>query len=926
MDEDLDYDINGDDLIQPSEPVFGPKPREILELEEKLGIVLEERAFYPLHDLAYYSENSFATDKSEKIVSIKIYGRDNADFFNLGKFTDLKQLSLHSCEVGSIDWIKDLKKLEELSIDNGRITKEDSLASLKNLVYLSLEKIPLKNVDFLRGLTNLKKLNLSACGISNIGVISSIKELEELAAWSNNISDIGCLSELTFLKQIILWNNSISDISSIAKLNKVKWLGLSNNQISEIPPNVIPKNLRISYADNSPDKNVIHLDGNPLPSPPWSVIELGMPAVYAYFDNKEKYGARPLNEGRIIFIGDGSAGKTSLMNRIIYNQFDNSEKQTDGIKIEQWHLQENNRDLQFNMWDFGGQEVQHAIHKFFFTSGCLYILVLDNRKEEEPEYWLQQIETLGDKAPVLVVFNKTDQNPVENVDRKFLKEKYPNIVGFFNLSCLTGAGIPEFQKVLEEQAPQLSTVNDQFPGNWFEIKKELEASTSNENHYLVYDSYIEICKKNGVVDDASQKLLLQYFSFIGTVTWFGDNNTYLEHMHVLNPAWITQGVYRIVTGVKTQALKGQIHISDFKELLYPVNKSDYVYNESHHGYILALMKKFELCYTANDKDILIPSLFSKEPKIEYKDFIGEGVRTYVFQFTDYLPVAVIHQFIVRNIEKAFDKNYWYQGIVIQNKDKDTLAMVQLDKEAKRIYVRVKGAHVIGLWEYIREVLHSICGHYANLNYSEQVQLQGSPSEALVQYEDLISHIRARKSVYFHPKLQRDFNVGYLMGMFESKAYTLAKVKEGRILLDERERRPNEPPPYVINILNNISPTVTTQVNTQVSVEINIQLVHRLALDIKDDANYLLEEIKENNKALSDALQTAIRFADEMGKVKSTEEAQGKGWGRRIKQVIEPIKFSLEFLKTIPEGYEAGHKIIQSITELAQHLLFKIPGV
>ncbi len=782
-----------------------------------------------------------------------------------------------------------------------------------------------KTLDFLNSLTKLRVLNVGGNDLYEIAAIKYVNNLVNLLLWDNYIKDIEPIRELRHLEEVDLRNNFINDISALSFLPNLSTIAVNENNISDIPVKVLSGKV-ILRAAQTKSKNSITLEKNPLTSPPWSVIDLGMPAVHAYFDNKEKHGARPLNEGRIIFVGDGSAGKTSLMNRIIYNQFDNNEKQTNGIKIEQWHLQKDNRDLQFNLWDFGGQEIQHAIHKFFFTSGCLYILVLDNRKEEEPEYWLQQIETLGDKAPVLVVFNKTDQNPVENVDRKFLKEKYPNIVGFFNLSCLTGAGIPEFQKVLEEQAPLLSTVNDQFPGNWFAIKKELEASTSNESHYVVYDSYIEICKKNGVVDEDSQKLLLQYFSFIGTVTWFGDNNTYLEHMHVLNPAWITQGVYRIVTGVKTQALKGQIHISDFKELLYPVNKSDYVYNESHHGYILALMKKFELCYTANDKDILIPSLFSKEPKIEYKDFIGEGVRTYVFQFTDYLPVAVIHQFIVRNIEKAFDKNYWYQGIVIQNKDKDTLAMVQLDKEAKRIYVRVKGAHVIGLWEYIREVLHSICGHYANLNYSEQVQLQGSPSEALVQYEDLISHIRARKSVYFHPKLQRDFNVGYLMGMFESKAYTLAKVKEGRILLDERERRPNEPPPYVINILNNISPTVTTQVNTQVSVEINIQLVHRLALDIKDDANYLLEEIKENNKALSDALQTAIRFADEMGKVKSTEEAQGKGWGRRIKQVIEPIKFSLEFLKTIPEGYEAGHKIIQSITELAQHLLFKIPGV
>jgi small GTP-binding protein len=925
MDEDLDIDINGDDLIQPSKPVFGPKPQQILELEERLDITLYEEKFISLDEFDDFVEESmFSRDSLGEIISLKL-SLQEIDFKDLDQFDKLAQLSIENSIVTNLQEIRHLKLLKALSFYMVQTDDLDYLSNSNNLEYLLLVSSNVKTLDFLNSLTKLRVLNVGGNDLYEIAAIKYVNNLVNLLLWDNYIKDIEPIRELRHLEEVDLRNNFINDISALSFLPNLSTIAVNENNISDIPVKVLSGKV-ILRAAQTKSKNSITLEKNPLTSPPWSVIDLGMPAVHAYFDNKEKHGARPLNEGRIIFVGDGSAGKTSLMNRIIYNQFDNNEKQTNGIKIEQWHLQKDNRDLQFNLWDFGGQEIQHAIHKFFFTSGCLYILVLDNRKEEEPEYWLQQIETLGDKAPVLVVFNKTDQNPVENVDRKFLKEKYPNIVGFFNLSCLTGAGIPEFQKVLEEQAPLLSTVNDQFPGNWFAIKKELEASTSNESHYVVYDSYIEICKKNGVVDEDSQKLLLQYFSFIGTVTWFGDNNTYLEHMHVLNPAWITQGVYRIVTGVKTQALKGQIHISDFKELLYPVNKSDYVYNESHHGYILALMKKFELCYTANDKDILIPSLFSKEPKIEYKDFIGEGVRTYVFQFTDYLPVAVIHQFIVRNIEKAFDKNYWYQGIVIQNKDKDTLAMVQLDKEAKRIYVRVKGAHVIGLWEYIREVLHSICGHYANLNYSEQVQLQGSPSEALVQYEDLISHIRARKSVYFHPKLQRDFNVGYLMGMFESKAYTLAKVKEGRILLDERERRPNEPPPYVINILNNISPTVTTQVNTQVSVEINIQLVHRLALDIKDDANYLLEEIKENNKALSDALQTAIRFADEMGKVKSTEEAQGKGWGRRIKQVIEPIKFSLEFLKTIPEGYEAGHKIIQSITELAQHLLFKIPGV
>ncbi len=131
-------------------------------------------------------------------------------------------------------------------------------------------------------------------------------------------------------------------------------------------------------------------------------------------------------------MGDGSSGKSSLIEKILYEQFEEGKDQTNVINIEDWEVKHEGRDLRFHFWDFGGQEIQHAVHKFFFTEGCLYVLVLDNRKEEEPEYWLQQIESLGGKAAVLVVFNKSDQHATEVADRKFLKEKYPNIVGFYN--------------------------------------------------------------------------------------------------------------------------------------------------------------------------------------------------------------------------------------------------------------------------------------------------------------------------------------------------------------------------------------------------------------------------------------------------------------------------------------------------------------
>ncbi len=47
---------------------------------------------------------------------------------------------------------------------------------------------------------------------------------------------------------------------------------------------------------------------------------------------------------------------------------------------------------------------------------------------------------------MLVVSNKHDENAADTVDRKYLKEKYPNIIRFYNTSCKTGFGIEDFKK------------------------------------------------------------------------------------------------------------------------------------------------------------------------------------------------------------------------------------------------------------------------------------------------------------------------------------------------------------------------------------------------------------------------------------------------------------------------------------------------
>jgi internalin A len=877
-----------------------PKPPEILAIEEAYGVELL---------LGNYDHIILFLDEVFCLYSLSEDGHVNG-------------LSIHGKTVYDITPINILKNLKVLSLFNTAVNDITGLTPNSSLEYLYLANNLIFDFRHLQNMPNISELALGRVHSINIDNLPYLSNLEIFHCWDSGLVDLSFIKKFPNLKKLYVSNNKISNVNELAEYKSLEKVDLAKNCIREIPKDVA---VNFNWLDYSIADQLIgefafiELQNNPLQFPPTSVIQLGKGTIRNYYKSAEQFGHAPLSEGRIIVIGDGSAGKSSVIDRVLYNGFEEHRNQTHGIKIEHWQLShpEDGRALNFHIWDFGGQEIQHAVHKFFFTEGCLYILVLDSRKEEEPEYWLQQIESLGGKAPVLVVFNKQDQHPVESADRKFLKEKYPNIVGFYNTSCLNGMGIPDFKAALEKEVVQLKTVDEQFPNNWLDIKKAIETYTSGQQHYLTYETYLEICKQNHLKDEAAQKLLLRYFNTIGAVTWFGED-TYLKFLHVLKPEWITQGVYKILTAEKTARLFGQIRVSDFKELLQPVNTGDYTYDEAHYGYILSMMKKFNLCYTPDDQQLLIPSAFGKMPKVEYSDFKGEGVRTYILQFKEYMPLALIHRFTAQKLGLALDNNYWYTGIVIKDNMSDALAMVHADKDAKRIYVRIKGGDALGVWGQVRRDLAAIAGSYAKIPYEEEVALPKG-EENLVKYTDLVSHVQANRQQYFHPGLREEFNVGYLMGLFEPKEGTLEKIEKGEISITAFKTVGEKVPPVVLNILNNNSPTVNTQVNTQINIDIDLQLVHNQASEIKGEATYLLEALGDSNKALAEALQKAIQFADDAKAARNSGEVKEKGWGRKIKNVLETLGSAGEQLKKIQDGGEVAKAIVGGIQKLMEHI-------
>ncbi|HWP55519.1 MAG TPA: GTP-binding protein, partial [Pyrinomonadaceae bacterium] len=242
------------------------------------------------------------------------------------------------------------------------------------------------------------------------------------------------LSQLKHLGVLWLKRNALTVLpESLGLLVNLVWLDCSDNQLIDLPQSL--SNLNMLSA--------LYLHGNEALGLPREVLgELyamdkheEVAAILDYYF-RTRGGARPLNEAKLILLGRGEVGKTALVNRLVHDEFI-STSITRGIAITQWPVTTGKETVRLNVWDFGGQEIQHATHQFFLTERSLYLVVLNGRagaEDEDAEYWLKFIKTFGGSSPTIVVLNKFNVQPFE-VNRRGLQEKYAFIRAFVETDC-----------------------------------------------------------------------------------------------------------------------------------------------------------------------------------------------------------------------------------------------------------------------------------------------------------------------------------------------------------------------------------------------------------------------------------------------------------------------------------------------------------
>jgi internalin A len=395
-------------------------------------------------------------------------------------------------------------------------------------------------------------------------------------------------------------------------------------------------------------------------------------------------GERPLNEAKLMLVGYGGVGKTSIVNRLVRRRpFDPHEKQTDGISISNWLLPiPRNGEVHLHVWDFGGQEIMHATHQFFLTPRSLYLLVLNGRhgrEDVDAEYWLNMVQAFAADSPVIVVLNKIREFPFD-VNRRALQGKFPSIRQYVETDCADGSGLDDLERLIQEEMDRLPHVHDVYPANWFVIKDKLQ---SMRESYLSFGAFRKLCAEYGELGDGNQERLADFLHVLGVALNYS-HDPRLHDTHVLKPSWVTEGIYAILNAKRLAASKGELRLSDLSDILDPNQ-----YPPAQHSFLLELMRRFELCFRFPEEDrVLVPDLLDKQEPQGLEGFAAEGLLEFEYHYPGLLPAGLLPRFIVRTSGLSVDRLRWRSGVVLSFEG--NRALVKGDSIERKVHITVDG--------------------------------------------------------------------------------------------------------------------------------------------------------------------------------------------------------------------------------------------
>jgi Leucine-rich repeat (LRR) protein len=564
------------------------------------------------------------------------------------------------------------------------------------LSWFQLKKVP---VEILR-LHRLQCLTMKGLELTTLPDWIGELGVERLSVSCNGLSTLpDSFARLQQLKSLRLDCNPFNSIPEVIfNLTMLEELGLWECEISEIPADI----LRLDKL------KILEIDESQIGTPPPEVASKGLDAIRDYWRQRADSGVDYLYEAKVIILGEAGAGKTSLARKIENPQYklQAQEKSTEGIDVIRHHFtsrintkQQGNKKLlehQFraNIWDFGGQEIYHATHQFFLTRRSVYVLVCDDRKEDTDfSYWLHVVEMLSDASPLLIVQNEK-QDRKRDINLGGLRARFSNLKQALATNLETNRGLDQVIQAIRNELESLEHVGVGLPATWKRVRETLE---KEEHDFISLQDYLEICQQHGFTRHEDKLQLSGYLHDLGICLHF-QNDPLLKNTVVLNPAWGTDAVYRVLDDAEVIAAHGYFTRTQLSRIW---SEAKYTGMQDE---LLRLMMKFQLCYALESgQSFIAPQLLtSNQPSYPWNSVGGLVVR---YEY-DFLPKGIVTRFIVALHHLiAGDALVWKTGVVLE-RDGSRAEIIE-EMSQRRIRVRVSGPATDGLLAIVDDQLERL---------------------------------------------------------------------------------------------------------------------------------------------------------------------------------------------------------------------------
>ncbi|XP_002162274.3 ras-related protein Rab6 isoform X1 [Hydra vulgaris] len=175
-----------------------------------------------------------------------------------------------------------------------------------------------------------------------------------------------------------------------------------------------------------------------------------------------------LRKFKLVFLGEQSVGKTSLITRFMYDSFDSTYQATIGIDFLSKTMYLEDRTVRLQIWDTAGQERFRSLIPSYIRDSSAAIVVYDitnTNSFAQVDKWIEDVRAeRGDDVVIMLVGNKTDLTDKRRISMEQGEKKAKELgVIFIESSAKTAHNVKQLFRRISASLPGIDDKEDDKP-------------------------------------------------------------------------------------------------------------------------------------------------------------------------------------------------------------------------------------------------------------------------------------------------------------------------------------------------------------------------------------------------------------------------------------------------------------------------------